>query len=70
MAIEHTSLDEATARCSATDRARDHFVRRLYNADPVESSYYHLVIDPTVLSTDGVVEVLTTAAELFFARPT
>ncbi len=33
MAIEHTSLDEATARCSATDRARDHFVRRLYNAE-------------------------------------
>ena len=70
MAIEHTSLDEATARCSATDRARDHFVRRLYNADPSAAQHYHLVIDTTVLSTDGVVEVLTTAAELFFARST
>ena len=42
----------------------DHFVRRLYNADPSSVQHYHLVIDPTVLSTDGVVEVLTTAAEL------
>jgi hypothetical protein len=68
MAIEHTSLDEATARCSATDRARDHFVRRLYNADPASMSHYHLVLDPTVLTTDAVVDVLTTAVEHFWSR--
>ena len=68
MAIEHTSLDEATTRCSATDKARDHFVRRLYNADPASPLHYHLVLDPTVLSTEAVLDVLTTAVERFWTR--
>ncbi len=68
MAIEHTSLDEATARCSATDRARDHFVRRLYNANAADPAHYHLILDPTVLSHDAVVDVLSTAVEHFWSR--
>ena len=68
MAIERTSLDEATTRCTATDKARDHFVRRLYNADPANPAFYHLIIDPTVLAGDAVVEVLTTAVESFWTR--
>ncbi|MFT3854287.1 MAG: cytidylate kinase-like family protein [Ilumatobacteraceae bacterium] len=68
MAIEETSLDEATARCTATDKARDHFVRRLYNADPGNPAFYHLVLDTTVLSTDAAVDVLSTAVEHFWER--
>jgi cytidylate kinase len=68
MAIEHTSLEEATARCAATDRARDHFVRRLYNADPSVALHYHIVLDSTVLPTDGSIEVLATAVEQFWTR--
>jgi cytidylate kinase len=68
MAIERTSLDEATSRCTATDKARDHFVRRLYNADPANPAFYHLIIDPTVLASDAVVELLTTAVESFWTR--
>ena len=67
MAIEHTSLDEATSRCTSTDRARDHFVRRLYNADATNPGLYHLVLDTTVLSHEAVIDVLSTAVEHFWS---
>lgn len=68
MAIEHTSLEEATTRCTATDKARAHFVRRLYNTDAADASHYHLVLDTTVLPNDAIVDVLSTAVEHFWTR--
>ena len=37
-------------------------------SDPANPAFYHLIIDPTVLAGDAVVEVLTTAVESFWTR--
>ncbi len=68
VAIEQTSVAEARERCETTDRARVHFVRRLYGVDPAEPRWYHLVVDSTVLATDDVVELLAGAATAFWSQ--
>ncbi|MCU4187324.1 cytidylate kinase-like family protein [Acidiferrimicrobium sp. IK] len=59
--IEGITTDEAKVRMDDTDRARTLYVRRLYRVDPTDTSLYHLVLDPTVLSIDGAIDVLVQA---------
>ncbi|MEO5901965.1 MAG: cytidylate kinase-like family protein [Ilumatobacteraceae bacterium] len=68
MTIEDADEGQARRRCETTDRARSQFVRRLYGVDPGNPSHYHVVLDPTVLSGDDVVEILAIAATAFWSR--
>jgi cytidylate kinase len=67
-AIEGISKDEAGRHRPAADRARDTYVRRLYNADPADTRHYHLVIDSTALPLDTVTEVILRALSGFPAQ--
>ncbi|MCU1503330.1 MAG: cytidylate kinase [Ilumatobacteraceae bacterium] len=66
-ASEHQTEAEAKHRCETTDRARDHFVRRLYGVDPADPGLYHLVLDTTAFPTADVVDLLATAAATFWS---
>ena len=65
--IEQASEAEARARCETTDRARAHFVRRLYGVDPADPALYHLVLDTTSFATPDAVELLAAAAMAFWS---
>jgi cytidylate kinase len=43
------------------DRARAHYVRRLYRADIDDPDLYHLHIDSTVLPLDAVADLIVSA---------
>ena len=60
-AIEGISVDQARRHLEAADRARDTYVRRLYQADPADPRHYHLVIDSTALPLDAVTELIVRA---------
>lgn len=68
-ACEIEGIDQGTARArqQATDRARDLFVRRLYDRNPAAEGLYHLSIDSTVVPLDTVVELVAAAAPRFWA---
>jgi cytidylate kinase len=59
--IENT--DEATARkrLPEVDRARAHYVRRLYRADIDDPDLFHLHIDSTALPLDAVAGLIVSA---------
>jgi cytidylate kinase len=46
---------------AAADRARDAYVRRLYQTDPADARHYHLIIDSTALPLDTVTEIILRA---------
>ena len=60
-AIEGISVDQARRHLEAADRARDTYVRRLYQTDPADPRHYHLVIDSTAMSLDTVTELIAQA---------
>ena len=64
--IEKVPESEAATRCAETDRARLLYVRRLYRADPTDSTLYHLVLDTTVMRLDRAVDVVAGAATAFW----
>ena len=64
--FEHLDFEAAQQRQAETDKARTLFVKRLYRVDPADPSFYHLVLDPTVLGVDAGVSVIATAARSFF----
>jgi cytidylate kinase len=57
------SVDVATARrrLPEIDRARAHYVRRLYSADINDPTLYHLQIDSTALPHDACVDIIAMA---------
>ncbi len=59
--LEHTDLDTARDRLPGVDRARAHYVRRLYRADVDDPGLYHVQLDSTVLSTRTCAELIVTA---------
>jgi cytidylate kinase len=61
--IEGISEEEARARLSAADKARNAYVRRLYRCDPANASLYHLVIDSTAIPLDTVTELILAAVQ-------
>jgi cytidylate kinase len=56
-------VDEATAarRLSEVDRARSHYVKRLYNRDIDDPALYHLQIDSTLIPLETCAEIITAA---------
>jgi cytidylate kinase len=68
MLIENNDEKAARDRLYETDRARQVYVKRLYGRDPADPSLYHLSLDPTVLSTEAVVEIVAAAVQAFWER--
>jgi hypothetical protein len=62
MSIEGADEPTARARLEETDRARGRYVERLYGRDASDPRLYHLILDSTVLSTDGAVSAVAAAA--------
>jgi cytidylate kinase len=62
-------LDEATARTrlERTDSIRAGYWKRLYQRDIRDPYNYNLWIDSTSLDADVIVDIVTTAADAFFA---
>ncbi|UQX86974.1 cytidylate kinase-like family protein [Jatrophihabitans telluris] len=60
-AIEHVSLEQARKARAEVDRARAHYVRRLYNISIDDPSLYDLQLDSTRLPLDTCVELITLA---------
>ncbi len=61
--IEGITQEQARTRMNDTDKARSVYVRRLYRVDPTDPSLYHLVLDTTILTTEGAIDVLARAVE-------
>ena len=57
MRIEGVNRETAAARLPEVDRARAHYVRRLYGVDIDDPSFFHLQLDSTALPLDSPVEV-------------
>jgi hypothetical protein len=53
--------EEADRELSASDLAREAYVRSWYRADPADPRHYHLVLDSTRLSLDTCVELVVLA---------
>jgi cytidylate kinase len=67
--IEHLTEDQAREHMAAADKARTAYVRRLYNADPVDSAHYHLVVDSTAIPLGTVIDMIMSALSAFPASP-
>lgn len=65
---EGVDLDTARAHLKDTDTERARAMRKLYQHDPRDPALYHLVLDATVFTLDGCVDVLAAAAGAFWAR--
>lgn len=59
--VEGVDADTAARRLPDVDRARAHYVRRLYDLDIDDPSLYHLQLDSTVLPLDACTELITAA---------
>lgn len=61
--IEGISLEEAARRLAQVDRARAHYVARLYGRDIDDPELYHLHLDSTVIPRECCVELIALARE-------
>jgi cytidylate kinase len=59
--IEGVSVETAAARLPQVDKARAHYVRRLYRCDVDDPSLFDLQIDSTLVATDACVEIIALA---------
>lgn len=59
--VEGVSEDEARSRQPETDRAREHYMRRLYHADQDDPALYHLQLESTAIPLDTCAEVIAEA---------
>lgn len=64
--IEGVPADRAAQRMVRTDRARELWVRRLYQVDARDPSWYHLWIDTTIVGIDATVDLVAEALERAF----
>ncbi|MCU1346571.1 MAG: hypothetical protein JWL70_2837 [Acidimicrobiia bacterium] len=69
MSLEQVDEATALARLHDADRTRAQVVKRLFDRDSADPSLYQLVLDPTVFSMDDAVELLATAAEVYWRQP-
>lgn len=60
-ALEAIDAETAAARLPEVDRARAHYVRRLYDCDIDDPDLYHLHIDSTRIPLLGCVDLISTA---------
>lgn len=59
--LQAVDLDTARTRLPEVDRARAHYVRRLYRADVNDPRLYHLQLDSTALSTEICTQIIAQA---------
>jgi hypothetical protein len=59
--IEGVDEETARQRLAEVDRARAHYVRRLYRADIDDPDLYHLQIDSTVVPLEACAELIAAA---------
>jgi len=58
MRIEGVNRETAAARLPEVDRARAHYVRRLYGVDIDDPSFFHLQLDSTALPLESCVDLI------------
>jgi cytidylate kinase len=63
--VEGISEEESRRRQPETDKARAHYMRRLYHADQDDPALYHLQLDSTVLPLTTCADVIATAYRAF-----
>lgn len=61
MRIDGVNRETAAARLPEVDRARAHYVRRLYGVDIDEPSFFHVQLDSTALPLESCVDLIATA---------
>jgi cytidylate kinase len=59
--LEHVSIEQARKAQPEVDRARAHYVRKLYNVAIDDPSLYELQIDSTVIALETCAELIVTA---------
>lgn len=59
--VEHISEEESRSRQPDTDRAREHYMRRLYHADQSDPALYHLQLESTVIPLETCAQVIAEA---------
>ena len=59
--LEHVTLDEARQAQPEVDRARAHYVKRLYNVSIDDPALYDLHIDSTRVPLDTCAELIVLA---------
>lgn len=59
--VEGISEDEARNRQPETDKAREHYMRRLYHADQDDPALYHLQLDSTAISLESCAQIVVEA---------
>ena len=62
MRVEGIDEEEARRRQRDSDRARMHYVKHFYRADPRDPRHYDLVLRSTALPLETCVELIVTAA--------
>jgi cytidylate kinase len=67
--LEHVALDEARRAQPEVDRARAHYVRRLYNVRIDDPTLYDLQIDSTRIPLNTCADLIVTAYESLRAGP-
>ncbi|MCW2540572.1 MAG: hypothetical protein JWN95_2297 [Frankiales bacterium] len=65
--IEDIDLETSGKRLHEVDRARAHYVRRLYGVDMDDPALFHLQLDSTVLSLPACAELIVEAYRLLLA---
>jgi cytidylate kinase len=61
MRLDGVNRETAAVRLPEVDRARAHYVRRLYGVDIDEPSFFHLQLDSTALPLDSCVDLIASA---------
>lgn len=69
-AAQIEGLDEASARkrLPEVDRARAHYVKRLYGVDIDDSSFFHVQLDTTAIPHDTCVSIIEVAYRALMSR--
>jgi cytidylate kinase len=67
--LEHVSVDEARRAQPEVDRARAHYVRRLYNVSIDDPTLYDLQIDSTRVPLDTCTDLIVLAYKALRAGP-
>jgi cytidylate kinase len=64
--LDHDTAERALKR---VDRTHAEYLKQFYGAEIDDPTLYHLTIDSTVISLDGSVELITSAARLLASDP-
>lgn len=66
--VEGLSEDEARQRQPETDKAREHYMRRLYHVEQNDAALYHLQLESTVLPLETCAEIIARAYQGFIEK--